>query len=136
MDAGVRNTEVGRIASWASCAPSCCLPSTGFTAAYSEPYSSLINVDASALAVSDKRTESVRIYVINPTVPFLPPRLIPSYNCWAAIIVLRVLKFNCVFAACCIVEVVNGGCGLRLRSFVTTLVTLNGAVRSIFFKTS
>ncbi len=136
IEAGVRKTDVGRIASWASCAPSCCLPCTGLVAAYSAPYSSWINVEASALAISEIRVESVRIYVINPTLPSLPPKLIPSYNCCAAIIVLRVRKFNCVFAVCCIVDVVKAGCGLRLRSFASTFVISKSPFWSRRFMTS
>ncbi len=78
-----------------------------------------MKVAASAFAVSAIRVESVRIYVIKPTVPCLPKE-IPSYNCRATIIVFRVLKFNFLAASCCRLLVVNGFAGFRFRSFFST----------------
>ncbi len=67
-------------------------------------------------------TESVRMYVISPTVPS-PGMSMPSYNRCASVIVLRALNPSLRAASCCSVDVVNGGAGERLRSFFSTFVT-------------
>src|SRR5699024_9158571 len=128
-DSGVSDTLVGRIASCASWAPSFCL---SFLVAprYDLPYSVSIWLLASVIAVSDMRVESVGMYVIKPVIPPAAlPRSIPSYNCWAIIIVFFALKLIDLAASCCNDDVINGFAGFLFLSLRFTLSILN----SLFF---
>ena len=106
--AGVLVTSVGRIA---SCASWMIFLSEVFfaspSATYSSPNPSLIYSLTAASASSEIRVESVRRYVIRPTVP-LPLMSTPSYNCCAIRIVLAVAKFSALDASCWSVLVVKG----------------------------
>ena len=74
------------------------------------------------------------MYVIKPTVPCLP-KVIPSYNCCATIMVFLVRKFNLRAASCCRLLVVKGFAGFLLRSFFSTFLT-SKSVLSILAVTS
>src|SRR5699024_1930121 len=93
---------------------------------YTLPYFTSLSPLASFLAVSDIRVDSVLIYVIKPVMPpdFFP-RSIPSYNCWATIIVFLALKLSLRAASCCMDEVVNGLAGFRFRFRLLTLLIVN-----------
>ena len=67
--------------------------------------------------------ESVRIYVISPTVS--SARSIPSYNFWATIIVFLDENFNLFDDSCCIVLVVNGGFDCLFLRFLSMLSIVN-----------
>ena len=88
-----------------------------------------INSRASTIASGDTRVESVRIYVIRPTVPSVPIST-PSYKRCATPIVRRTLKSNRLEASCCSLLVVYGACGFRRRSFFSTPRTVHVALPS------
>src|SRR5256885_254571 len=67
-----------------------------------------MNSRAWSTAESATRTESVRMYVINPTGPSSPTST-PSYSCCAIRIVIAAEKPSCFAASCCSVLVRNGG---------------------------
>ncbi len=62
--------------------------------------------------------------MIKPTEPSLPISM-PSYNFCAVVIVRFTEKPILRAASCCNFDVINGGTGLRLRSFVVTESTTN-----------
>src|SRR5699024_1535693 len=72
--------------------------------------------------------ESVRMEVIKTVIPPAAlPRSIPSYNCWAIIIVFFALKLIDLDASCCNDDVINGFEGflfLFLRFSLSLLNTL------------
>src|SRR5690606_38628829 len=69
---------------------------------------------AASIAVSDKFTESVLIYVIRPA----------SYNLCATLIVRETENPNFKLASCCNVDVVNGAVGFLVACFICTSETL------------
>ena len=110
---------VGRIASCASCAFFCFfLKYLGDSGTYSSPKSSPAVVRKLSIACGATYVPSVRMYVIKPS-----PVPAPSYSRCAADIVLDAPKPSCLFASCCIVDVVNGGPLVRLASLCFTSTT-------------
>ena len=108
--------SVGRIASWASCAPldwvwNC----RGLL--YLSPHSWHISSLLPLIHNAERLTESVRMYVI---LPF-------SYKCWAIVIVWDTVNPNLRAASCCNVDVVKGGAGERFNGFLVTASALNSA---------
>ena len=57
------------MASWASWAPALALNCRGASGRYAWPYRAPAKARAAATASSDSRKESVRMYVMRPTVP-------------------------------------------------------------------
>ena len=86
----------------------------GFSDRYLSPHFSLTCCRAARMASLDNVTESVRIYVIYPF----------SYSPCAARIVLRDDIPRRLPAACCRVDVVNGGTGRRRYGFDSMDITV------------
>ena len=80
---------------------------------------------AAVTASSDRRSESVLMYVIRPTVP-MPLTSTPSYSCCAMDIVRLGVMPSRRLASCWSVEVMKGGEGLRCFLPRFTLCTLKG----------
>src|SRR5256885_14027712 len=88
-----------------------------------------MNSRAWSTAESATRTESVRMYVINPTGPSSPTST-PSYSCCAIRIVIAAEKPSCFAASCCSVLVRNGGGGGGGRAPVFFVVARRGSRRA------
>src|SRR5690606_40166784 len=109
----LRDISVGRMASWASCAPLLLVTKLrGFENSF--PYDFVISAAAAAIASFDRLTLSVRMYVINPA----------SYSRWASCMVIPTGRYNFLAASCCKVDVVNGAAGDFFVGFVSRSATL------------
>src|SRR5450432_244175 len=86
------------------------------------PKRSAMYARASVTASSDRRVESVRIYVMRPTSPSSPTST-PSYRRCASDMVRLGEKRSLLDASCCSFDVMNGGGGYFLRSLRSTLAT-------------
>ena len=91
------------------------------------PYLAAINFLVCSCNSLDTLKESVRIYVIKPTV--CPEISIPSYRCWAVIMVFWEENPSLLYASCCMELVIKGGFGFCFTSFFSTFSTVLGPLR-------
>ncbi len=81
---------------------------------------------SSVTASSDRRVESVRMYVIKPTSPSSPIST-PSYRRWASDMERFGEKRSLLEPSCCSLLVMKGGGGFFLRSLRSTVRTVSVA---------